>query len=125
MEAEELFLAFLPPSQRAGLRKSWYRGGLLTDLKLRYVFPLVNNSAPTGVLYRDEAKAKTELIERVLNEHLPVQVRGLPDALNWKTLLARRPGPHPSSPRQPSLASRSCGDEIDLYVAPRHQRATT
>ena len=65
MEAEELFLDFLPPSQRAGLRNSWYRGGPLTDLKLRYVFPLVNRSAPTGVIYRNEAKAKAELVERV------------------------------------------------------------
>jgi hypothetical protein len=86
MEAEELFLAFLPPSQRAALRKSWYRGGPLTDLKLRYVFPLVNSSAPTGVVYRNEANAKAELVERVINEHLPPQVRGRPDALNWKVL---------------------------------------
>ena len=78
---------------------------MLTDLKLRYVFPLVNNSAPTGVLYRDEAKAKTELTERVLNEHLPVQVRGLPDALNWKTLrLPEGPGAAPelTAPTEPS-----------------------
>jgi hypothetical protein len=86
MEAEELFLAFLPPSQRAALRKSWYRGGPLTDLKLRYVFPLINNSALTGVVYRNEANAKAELVERVINEHLPPQVRGRPDALNWKVL---------------------------------------
>jgi hypothetical protein len=86
MEAEELFLAFLPPSQRATLRKSWYRGGPLTDIKLRYVFPLINSSAPTGVVYRNEANAKAELVERVINEHLPPQVRGRPDALNWKVL---------------------------------------
>ncbi len=86
MEAEELFLAFLPPSQRTGLRKSWYRGGLLTNLKLGYVFPLVDSSAPTGVIYRNEANAKAELVERVINEHLAPQVRGRPDALNWKVL---------------------------------------
>ena len=86
MEAEELFLDFLPPSQRAGLRNSWYRGGPLTDLKLRYVFPLVNRSAPTGVSYRNEARAKAEFVERVINEHLPPPVRGQPDALNWKAL---------------------------------------
>jgi hypothetical protein len=34
-------------------RKSWYRGGFLTDLKLRYLFPLVDSSAPTGVIYRN------------------------------------------------------------------------
>ena len=68
MEAEELFLAFLPPSQRLRLRESWYRGGPLTDIKLRYVFPLVNSSVPTGVIYRNEANAKAELVERVVNE---------------------------------------------------------
>jgi hypothetical protein len=86
MEAEELFLDFLPPSQRNGLRNSWYRGGPLTDLKLRYMFPLVDRSAPTGVSYRNEARAKTEFVERVINEHLPPPVRGRPDALNWKAL---------------------------------------
>lgn len=86
MEAEELFLDFLPPSQRAGLRNSWYRGGPLTDLKLRYMFPLVDRSAPTGVSYRSEARAKTEFVERVINEHLPTPARGLPDAINWKAL---------------------------------------
>ena len=84
MEAEELFLDFLPPSQRAGLRKSWY-GGLLTDLKLRFVFPLVDRSAPTGVRYRNEANAKAEFVEQV-NDTLAPAVRGEPDALNWKTL---------------------------------------
>jgi hypothetical protein len=86
MEGEELFLSFLPPSQRKGLRKSWYRGGPLTDLKLRYMFPLLNSSAPTGVVYRNEANAKAEFVERVLSEQLTPQVRGEPDALNWKLL---------------------------------------
>jgi hypothetical protein len=86
MEAEELFLDFLPPSQRNGLRNAWYRGGLLTDLKLRYVFPLVDRSAPTGVRYRNQARAKAEFVERVINEHLPPPVRGQPDALNRKSL---------------------------------------
>ena len=86
MEAEELFLDFLPPSQRVGLRNSWYRGGPLTELKLRYVFPLVNRSAPSGITYRNQARAKAEFVERVINEHLPSPVRGRPDALNWKAL---------------------------------------
>ena len=100
MEAEELFLDFLPPAQRSGLRNSWYRGGPLTDLKLRYVFPLVNSSAPTGVIYRNAAKAKTELVERVINEHLPPQVRGLPDALNWKTLRLPQAAPELTATEQ-------------------------
>jgi len=93
MEAEELFLDFLPPSQRTNLRNSWYQGGPLTELKLRFVFPLVDGSAPTGVVYRDEANAKAEFVEQLLNEHLPAQVRGRPDALNWKALrLSQDPG---------------------------------
>ena len=84
MGAEELFLSFLPPSQRLPLRKSWYRGGFFTELKLRYVFPLLDDTAPTSVVYRHEANAKEELVERVI-EHLSPQVRGPTDALNWKT----------------------------------------
>jgi hypothetical protein len=85
MEAEEMFLDFLPPSQREPLRKSWYRGPL-TDLKLRFVFPLVDRNAPTGIVYRNEANAKEEFVERVLHDRLPAEVRGRPDALNWKML---------------------------------------
>ena len=84
MGAEELFLSFLPPSQRLPLRRSWYRGGFFTELKLRYVSPLLNDTAPTSVVYRHEANAKEELVERVI-EHLSPQVRGRTDALNWKT----------------------------------------
>jgi hypothetical protein len=96
MEAEELFLSFLPPSQRVNLRNSWYRGGPLTEVKIHYVFPLIDSSAPTGVVYRNPANAKAEFVEQVLNEHLAPQVRGSPDALNWKTLqLPRNPATAP------------------------------
>ena len=50
------------------------------------MFPLVDSSAPTGVIYRNEAEAKAELVEQVLNEYLPLEVRGQPDAINWKIL---------------------------------------
>ena len=86
MEAEELFLDFLPASQRVGLRNSWYRGGPLTDLKLRFVFPIVDGAAPTAITYRNEANAKQEFVERVLEDYLALPVRGRPDTLNWKTL---------------------------------------
>ncbi len=112
MEAEELFLAFLPPSQRLGLRKSWYRGGLLTDLKLRYVFPLVDDTAPTGVVYRNVANAKAELVERVVNEHLAPQVRGRPDTLNWKALrLPRQAGAAPKLTPVRAGAAPGCFDQ--------------
>jgi hypothetical protein len=84
MEAEELFLDFLPPSQRAPLRKSWYEGPF-TDLKMRFVFPLVDRSAPTGLVYRNDANAKQEFIEQVL-DYLAPEVRGSVDPLNWKVL---------------------------------------
>jgi hypothetical protein len=85
MEAEEIFLDFLPPSQRMPLRKSWYQG-FFTDLKMRFVFPLVDRSAPTGIIYRNEANAKEEFVARVLNNYLAPAVRGPADALNWKVL---------------------------------------
>jgi hypothetical protein len=104
MEAEELFLAFMPPSQRADLRSAWYRGGPFTDIKLRYVFPLVNTFAPTGVVYRNEANAKEEFVEQLLNGRLPPQVRGQPDALNWKALrVSQGPGAFESAAPEQAL----------------------
>jgi len=86
MEAEELFLAFLPPAERVALRNSWYVGGPLTDVKLHYVFPLIDNSTPTGVVFRNPSNAKAEFVEQLLNERLPPEVRGRPDPVNWKSL---------------------------------------
>ncbi len=85
MEAEEIFLDFLPAPQRLALRNSWYEGPF-TELKMRFVFPLVDRLAPSGIVYRDETNAKQEFVARVLNEYLAPAVRGLPDALNWKVL---------------------------------------
>jgi hypothetical protein len=85
MEAEEIFLDFLPPPQRLVLRKSWYEGPF-TELKMRFVFPLVDRLAPTGIVYRDETNAKEEFVARVLNDYLAPAVGGPPDALNWKML---------------------------------------
>ena len=86
MEAEELFLTFLPPKQRDRLRRDWYRGSVLTDLKLRFVFPQLNISQPTAVAYRNEANAKTELVQRILSDRLAANVRGPADTLNWRVL---------------------------------------
>jgi hypothetical protein len=86
MEAEELFLAFLPPSQRIKLRNSWYVGGPLTDIKLRYVFPIIDNSVPTGVVFHNQADAKAEFVQQLLNKHLPPKVRGRPDPISWRLL---------------------------------------
>jgi len=121
MEAEELFLAFLPPSERVDLRNSWYRGGPLTDVKLRYVFPLIDSSAPSGVVYRNRANAKTEFVEQMLNKYLPAEVRGRPDAINWKTLrLSANPemAPKLTAPEQSLRRIASIG-AVDATPFPR------
>jgi hypothetical protein len=41
-------------------------------------------------VYRNPANAKAEFVEQVFNEHLGPQVRGPPDAVNWKTLQPAR-----------------------------------
>ena len=86
MEAEELFLTFLPPPQRKRVRDDWYRGGLLTEAKLRYLFPLLNTDQQTGVRYRNEGEAKAELVQRLLFERLAPGVRGSIDTINWRAL---------------------------------------
>jgi hypothetical protein len=86
MEAEELFLSFLPPAERQPLRRRWYRGGLLTKVKLDYVFPLIDEVQPTAVVFHAKRNHKAELVQRVLFERLPAKVRGPADALNWRAL---------------------------------------
>jgi hypothetical protein len=86
MEAEELFLSFLPPADRQQLRRAWYQGGPLTDLKLQYVFPLENENQPTAIDFWHTTDHKLELVQRALFERLPALVRGPPDLINWRVL---------------------------------------
>ncbi len=86
MEAEELFLSFLPPADRQRLRRDWYRGGPLTDLKLQYVFPLGDENQPTAIDFHDTTDHKLEMVQRALFERLPALVRGPPDPINWRML---------------------------------------
>lgn len=85
MEAEELFLSLLPPEDRQALRNSWYQGSILTDLKLRIVFPITNLDAPTAVRFHDKDH-KLELVEQILFGRLPGKVRGPSDPINWRLL---------------------------------------
>ncbi len=94
MEGEELFLSFLPPADRRTLRRSWYEGDLLTDIKINIVFPLTNQNQPTAIKFRTK-EHKQEFIERVLFERLPAAVRGPDDLINWRRLRA----PAQRSPR--------------------------
>jgi hypothetical protein len=85
MEAEELFLAFLPSEQRLEYRREWYRG-FVTQAKLTYIFPTVGVLEPTGVRFRDERNKKKQMVEKILFYLFTPQVRGGLDTLNWKEL---------------------------------------
>lgn len=85
MEAEELFLMFLPPEERLALRREWYRG-LLTDVKMNYMFPTVGSAEPTGVKFTYDTATKKQMIEKILFYRLNLKTRGELDALNWKNI---------------------------------------
>ena len=87
MEAEELFLSFLPAADRTKLRSAWYKGGLLTDIKMNIVFPITNLDVPTGVKFTS-GSPKQEFVERVLFERLSPAARGAADPINWRALRA-------------------------------------
>lgn len=84
MEAEELFLSFLPPERRFELRKQWYQG-LFAEMKMTYIFPTVGAGEPTGIRYTDESKdTKKQLVEKILFYRMNETVRGPVDSLNWR-----------------------------------------
>ncbi|MBV2167133.1 MAG: fatty acid cis/trans isomerase [Bdellovibrio sp.] len=85
MEAEELFLMFLPPEQRLEYRRAWYQG-LLTQMKMTYVFPTVGIAEPTAVRFSEEVNTKKQMIEKILFFRLNEKVRGSLDTINWKRL---------------------------------------
>jgi hypothetical protein len=86
MEAEEMFLMFLPPEQRLLLRRAWYRG-IFTEAKMTYVFPTMGSAEPTGVKFTFEDRdTKKQMLEKILFFRLNPQTRGLLDALNWRNV---------------------------------------
>lgn len=85
MEAEELFLQFLPPEQRLQYRREWYRG-VFAEAKMAYVFPTVGIEAPTGVRFTEATNTKQQMVEKILFYRMKPEVRGSLDALNWKTV---------------------------------------
>lgn len=85
MEAEELFLMFLPPEERLALRREWYRG-LLADAKMTYMFPTMGSGEPTGVKFTYEKATKKQMIEKILFYRLNPETRGHLDGLNWKNI---------------------------------------
>ncbi|WP_413613311.1 fatty acid cis/trans isomerase [Bdellovibrio sp. HCB-110] len=85
MEAEELFLMFLPPEQRLEYRRKWYQG-LLAQAKMTYVFPTVGSAEPTGVRFTEDKTTKKQMVEKILFYRLSEKVRGSLDTVNWKNL---------------------------------------
>lgn len=85
MEAEELFLAFLPPEERLVYRRDWYKGPL-TQAKMNYMFPTVGSAEPTGIRYNSDSQTKSQLISKILFFRMNEKVRGAFDPLNWKAL---------------------------------------
>ncbi|WP_374028820.1 fatty acid cis/trans isomerase [Bdellovibrio bacteriovorus] len=85
MEAEELFLMFLPSEQRLQYRREWYRG-LLARAKMAYIFPTVGAADPTAIKYNEEIHTKKQLVEKILFFRLNETVRGSFDRVNWKSL---------------------------------------
>lgn len=86
MEAEELFLMFLPPEQRLTYRRDWYQG-LFAQAKMNYIFPTVGSTEPTGIRYNSDSQTKSQFITKALFFRFNEKVRGPLDALNWKTVV--------------------------------------
>lgn len=84
MEAEEMFLSFLPPEIRVPLRKSWYKG-FFAEAKMKYIFPYVDGNRPTQMKYNSAQNAKKEFVEQVLFSYVRPEVRGTIDTLNVKS----------------------------------------
>lgn len=85
MEAEELFLAFLPAEERLSYRRAWYRG-LLAQVKMSYIFPTVGSAEPTGVKFNEDNHTKKQFVQKILFFHMNEKVRGSLDFVNWKNL---------------------------------------
>lgn len=85
MEAEEIFLSFLPPETRDDLRKDWYRG-FLSQAMIDYIYPLTAKDHPTKINYKTPQNAKYEFVKKILTERIHPNVRGNHDVINWKIL---------------------------------------
>ncbi|WP_413587416.1 fatty acid cis/trans isomerase [Bdellovibrio sp. HCB274] len=86
MEAEELFLRFLPPEQRLSYRRKWYKG-ILTTAKMGYIFPPVGSAEPTAVRFTESTETKRQMVEKILFYRMNETVRGSVDPINWRTVV--------------------------------------
>jgi len=111
MEAEELFLSFLPKAQREKIRAQWYQGFLLTQLNMKYYYSLAPLFQESGVKYKDPANVKAEFVNRAIFERMNQKVRGPEDAINWRriapTMTASKARLASATPEQASLSRLS------------------
>jgi len=93
MEAESGFLGFLPLAERPVVRDSWYRPpGVSTIVDV--LDPMV--AAPeTAIAYPEPARAKDELVTRLVTAVLPRDVVGPREGVQWTDVSL--PGSDPAS----------------------------
>lgn len=117
MEAEENFLSFLPPEERIPVRKSWYQG-FATDLKMTYLYPVLNQDHPTAISYAHPKEAKKEFVEKVLFTLMNENVRGPMDAINWKEIRPPTSVPLKNLPGETEIQLRKIASEKALDNTP-------
>ncbi|MGZ3806075.1 MAG: fatty acid cis/trans isomerase [Pseudobdellovibrionaceae bacterium] len=113
MEAEEIFLSFLPPDERLPMRDSWYQG-FAAELKMKYLYPVLNKDLPTSITYTSK-NIKKEFIEKVLFTLMNEKVRGPLDPINWKNI--EIPENLKVSKEKPQVASPSIELELRKIAA--------
>jgi hypothetical protein len=85
MDAEDNFIQLLPPGERPKTKNLWYKGWL-TRLKMDALDEEKFAAIPTQVPFYGDIDAKTELVQRIVFDHLNAKVRGPNDNINWKRL---------------------------------------
>jgi hypothetical protein len=74
-EAEDNFLTFLPPQERARLRGQWYQKEMARLEQKPFLDPN-DEGFPTRILYRSPSAADKELIQKLGTDYLSAAVRG-------------------------------------------------
>ncbi|MFN8391829.1 MAG: fatty acid cis/trans isomerase [Bdellovibrionota bacterium] len=84
IEAEDLFLSFLPLDKRAATRRAWYKKAESSIDGGSYPFYGTTSGHPrdTLVKFSGGSNPKAELIETILNRRMSTMVRGNLDILN-------------------------------------------
>jgi hypothetical protein len=84
IESEGQFLRFLPTTARTRIHGEWYRGRIAQALS--GIHALAYAGPEPSIAYGDLARAKEELVTRVLTEELPAAVAGPREPIQWTDL---------------------------------------